>query len=47
MRKSAALCGILLGVFLLGSTAQAETVARAMNFRSEPSATAGLIGSVP
>ena len=47
MRKSAALCGIILGVFLLGSTVQGETVARAMNFRSQPSATGSLIGSVP
>ena len=47
MRKSAALCGIILGVFLLGATVQGETVARAMNFRSQPSATGSLIGSVP
>lgn len=47
MKRSAALCGIILGAFLLGSTAQADTVARAMNFRSQPSATGTLIGSVP
>ena len=47
MKKSAAVCGIILGVFLLGSAVQAETVERSMNFRSEPSATGSLIGSVP
>ena len=47
MKKSAALCGVILGVFLLGSTAQAETVLRSMNVRSQPSATSSLIGSVP
>ena len=47
MKKSAALCGIILGVFLLGLTAQADMVERPMNFRSEPSATGGLIGSIP
>lgn len=47
MKKSAALCGIILGVFLLGLTVQADIVERPMNFRSEPSATGGLIGSVP
>ena len=47
MRKSAAVCGILLSVFLLGSTVEAATVARGMNFRSTPSATGSLIGSIP
>ena len=47
MRKAAAVCGIILGVFLLGSTVQAETVARSMNVRSQPSASSSLIGSVP
>ena len=47
MKKTAVFCGIILGVFLLGSTAQADSVARSMNFRSEPSATGSLIGSVP
>ena len=47
MRKAAAVCGIILGVFLLGSTVQAEIVARSMNVRSQPSASSSLIGSVP
>ena len=47
MKKSAAVYGIILGAFLLGSMVQAETVERAMNFRSGPSATSGLIGSIP
>ena len=47
MKKTAAVCGIILGVFLLGSAVQAGTVERSMNFRSEPSAKGGLIGSVP
>ena len=47
MKKTAAVCGFILGAFLLGLTVQAETVARTMNFRSEPSTYGGMIGSVP
>ncbi len=47
MKRSVALCGIILGVSLLGSAVQAETVERAMNFRSGPSVSGSLIGSVP
>ena len=47
MKKRAAICGLILGAFLLSSAAQAETVARSMNFRSEPSTLGGLIGAIP
>ena len=47
MKKTAALCGVILGVSLLGSTVLAETVTTSMNFRSEPFAAGSLIGSVP
>ena len=47
MKKSAAVCGIIFGVFLLGSAVQADTVTTGMNFRSMPSASGSLIGSIP
>ena len=47
MKKSTALFGIVIGAFLLGSAAQAETVSTAMNFRSDPSTASSQIGSVP
>ena len=47
MRKATALCGIILGAFLMGSMVHAETVTTGMNFRSDPSSNSSLIGSIP
>ena len=47
MKKSAFFCGFILGVFLMGSTMQAETVGTTMNFRADPMMTGSVIGSVP